>query len=235
MSKILSIMRRQLLISFLTLSKNLKVNLNHQFKLKVKYDEIKDKYEELKARNERESHSDKFLNSNEPDHYPGLPNQYHLPTRSWGYDHDQEPEHTRSPNDNAFSWGKRSSLPYEDNHSTWSRRNLDGETRIGSSADPSIILLTDSNGKVLNPRIFKRGETVIKCDCPTLDTLRDQINRINTSPKQILIHVGTNYLEKCGEETFREKYEEIIEALLQKIKNTSQHCYFEVISIIIRF
>ena len=173
--------------------------------IKVKYDEIKDKYEELKATNERESHNDKFLNSNEPDHYPRLPNQYHLPTRLWGY--DQESEHTRSPNDNAFSWGERSSLPYENNHSTWSRRNLDGETRIGSSADPSIILLMDSNGKFLNLRIFKQGETVIKYDCPTLDTLRDQINQINTSPKQILIHVGTNDLEKCGEETFREKYE----------------------------
>ena len=78
----------------------------------------------------------------------------------------------------------------------------------------------DSNGKFLNPRIFKRGETVIKYDCPTLDTLRDQINQINTSLKQILIDVGINDLEKCGEETFRKKYEEIIEALVQKVKNT---------------
>ena len=37
--------------------------------IKVKYDEIKDKYEELKATNARESHSDKLLNSNEPE-YP---------------------------------------------------------------------------------------------------------------------------------------------------------------------
>ena len=64
---------------------------------------------------------------------------------------------------------------------------------------------------------FYRGETVIKYDCITLDTLTDQIN---TSPKQILIHVGTNDLEKCGEESFREKYEEIIEAVVQKVKNT---------------
>ena len=34
--------------------------------IKVKYDEIKDKCEELKATNERESQSKKFLNSNEP-------------------------------------------------------------------------------------------------------------------------------------------------------------------------
>ena len=47
-------------------------------------------------------------------------------------------------------------------NATWSRRNLDDETRIGSSADPFIILLMDSNGKFLNPRIFKRYETVIK-------------------------------------------------------------------------
>ena len=53
-----------------------------------------------------------------------------------------------------------------------------------------------------------------------MDTLRDQINQINTSPKQILIHVGTNDLQKYGEETFREKYEEIIEAVVQKVKNT---------------
>ena len=73
--------------------------------MKIKYDEIKDKYEELKATNEKESQSKKyFKNSNEPDHYPRLPNQSHLPTRSWEY--DQEPdEHTLSPNDNAFSWG----------------------------------------------------------------------------------------------------------------------------------
>ena len=73
--------------------------------IKIKNDEIKDKYEELKATNERESQSKKNLYSNEPEHYPRLPNQYHLPTRSWGY--DQEPdEHTRSPDDNGFSWGK---------------------------------------------------------------------------------------------------------------------------------
>ena len=116
--------------------------------MKIKYDEIKDKYEELKATNEKESQSKKyFKNSNEPGHYPRLPNQSHLPTRSWGY--DQEPdEHTVSPNDSAFSWGNRSSLPYED-HSTWSRRNSGDETSIGSSENPSIILLMDSNGKFL--------------------------------------------------------------------------------------
>ena len=58
---------------------------------------------------------------------------------------------------------------------------------------------------------FKRGESVIKYDCPTLDTLRDQIN---TSPKQILIHVGTNDWEKCVEESFMEKYEETLEAVV---------------------
>ena len=73
--------------------------------IKVKYEEIKDKCEELKAINEKEFQSKKFSNSKEPEHYPGLPSQYHLPTRSWGY--DQEPdEHIRSPNDNAFSWEK---------------------------------------------------------------------------------------------------------------------------------
>ena len=80
----------------------------------------------------------------------------------------------------------------------------------------------DLNGRFLNPKFFKRGETVIKYDCPTLDTLRDQINQINTSPKQILIHVGTNDMEKCGEETFREKYEEIIEAIALE-KNIPNH------------
>ena len=78
----------------------------------------------------------------------------------------------------------------------------------------------DSIGKFLNPRIFKGGETVINYDCPVLDTLSDQINQINTSPKQILIHVGTNDLEKCGEVTLREKYEGIIEAVVHKVKNT---------------
>ena len=52
--------------------KNLKVTLNHQFKTKVKYEQIKDKYEELKATNERESQNKKFLNSNEPEYYPLL-------------------------------------------------------------------------------------------------------------------------------------------------------------------
>ena len=73
--------------------------------IKVKYEEIKDKYEEIKATNERESQSKTFLSSNEPEHYSRLSSQYHLPTRSWGY--YQEPdEHTPSPDDNAFSWGK---------------------------------------------------------------------------------------------------------------------------------
>ena len=63
----------------------------------------------------------------------------------------------------------------------------------GLQLNPFIILLMDSNGKFLNPRIFKRGETVIKYHSPTLDTLNDEIN---TSFKQILIHVGANDLEK---------------------------------------
>ena len=103
--------------------------------IKVKYGEIKDKYEELKATNERESQSKNVsivMNQN-------ITIDYSV-SITYLQDHggcDQEPdEHTRSPNDNAFSWGKRSSLAYEDNHSTWCRRNLDDETRIGSSADP---------------------------------------------------------------------------------------------------
>ena len=129
------------------LCKNLKVKLNHQFKtLRLIMMKLNHKYEELKETNGRESQSEKLLNSNEPEHYPRLPNQYHLPTKSWRYVQESN-EHTHSPNDNAFCWGKRSSLRYEDNHSTWSRRNLDDETRIGSLVDPSIILLMDSNSK----------------------------------------------------------------------------------------
>ena len=81
----------------------------------------------------------------------GPPSQYHLPTRSWGY--DQEPdEHTCSPNDNAFSWGKKSSPPYDDNHSTWSRRNLNNESRIWIPSRPLRNSINEFKWQVFKPK-----------------------------------------------------------------------------------
>ena len=70
----------------------------------------------------------------------------------------------------------------------------------------------DSNGKFLIQEFSK--------EVKLSSNMIGYIEGSNKSNKQILIHVGTNDLQKYGEETFREKYEEIIEAVVQKVKNT---------------
>ena len=73
------------------------------------------------------------------------------------------------------------------------------KTNANQPAD--IILIMDSNRRFVKPELLKKSIEAFKHYCPTLSAMKNKIEGIKTEgtiPKLLLLHVGTNDLEKMG-------------------------------------
>ena len=93
----------------------------------------------------------------------------------------------------------------------------------------------DSNGRFVKPELLKKSISAFKHYCPTLSASKNKIEEIKTEgaiPTQLLLHVGTNDLEK---KTTSTEFVDIYRDIFQSLSNIDfENCKVMISSILMR-
>ena len=91
-----------------------------------------------------------------------------------------------------------------------------------TTIDAESIIMCDSNGKFLNPTLLCPNTSTHYIRCPTLTTAQDIMKKHSfTNTKSIIIHCGTNDLEKISSD---KELVKLYEDLLEKTQNKYPDC-----------
>ena len=87
--------------------------------------------------------------------------------------------------------------------------------------NPDIILLIDSNGKFIQEEKFSRDKVVQKFFSPSIASAIEIVtNNDLGTPSSLIVHTGTNDIEKSSTETCFENFQALIDLTAQKFPNT---------------
>ena len=152
-------------------------------------------------------------------------NPFHVLTTIEDADDNPHPnganaQHTHSnrinpePNDNIHSSGDK---PEQKNNTHPSGSIPKHSDHVHPRENNDIILLMDSNGKFIDPKIFSTMSAVHKFFSPTIASTIEILNREHFgTPSTIIIHTGTNDIEKAPLDACFEHFQTLIDIAAQK-------------------
>ena len=107
------------------------------------------------------------------------------------------------------------------NHPPVQLNNNHPPEHIESSQNNDIVLLIDSNGKFIQQDKFSRGKNMKKIFTPTISSAIESVTNQNLgSPSSLIIHTGTNDLEKSPPEVCFDNFQALIDLTAQKFPHT---------------
>jgi len=104
-----------------------------------------------------------------------------------------------------------------DQTSATNTRLIDKTSQITNN---STVLLIDSNGKFIDPKLLCPDNPVIIKHTYKLNQIKETIDEISTNPTTIVIHCGTNDLEKSPIESVTNESKNVLESTKKRFPNT---------------